>query len=80
MERSQLDSLLAITREDPQVGDKTKAAILDMANSRLDQIETLINEMEAKILAVLKPYEASADVAAAPVYERVLLRLKSRLA
>ncbi len=80
MERSQLNSLIAMTREDPQVGDKTKAAILDMANSRLDQIETLINEMEAKILAILKPYEVSADVAAAPVYERVLLRLKSRLA
>jgi hypothetical protein len=80
LERNQLQTLIAITREDPQVSDKTKAAILDLSNKSLDQIETLINEMESEILAILKPYDVSPEIATAPVYERVLHRLKSRLA
>lgn len=80
LERAQLDNLIAVTRADPQMSDKTKADILDFSNKSLDQIETLINDMEAKILAILKPYDVGPEIAAAPVYERVLHRLKSRLA
>jgi hypothetical protein len=80
LERKQLDTLIAMTREDPQVGDKTKADILDLSNNSLNQIETLINDMEAKILDILKPYDVSPEIATAPVYERVLRRLKPHLA
>lgn len=71
---AQLDTLIAMTKEDPQVGDKTKADILELANNSLDQIETLINEMEAKILAILKPYDVGPEIATAPVYERLMRR------
>jgi hypothetical protein len=80
LERNQLQTLIVMTREDPQMTDKTKADILELANKSLDQIEMLINDMEAKILAILKPYDVSPEIASAPVYERVLHRLKSRLA
>jgi hypothetical protein len=53
---------------------ETKAAILDLANKSLDQIETLINDMEAKILAILKPYDVGPEIATAPVYERLMRR------
>jgi hypothetical protein len=71
---AQLDTLIVLTREDPQVGDKTKADILDLSNKTLDQIETLINEMESEILAILKPYDVSPEIATAPVYERLMRR------
>jgi hypothetical protein len=72
---AQLDAVIAMTIEDPQVGDKTKAAILDLANKSLDQIEMLINDMETKILAILKPYDVrDEEIAAAPVYERLMRR------
>jgi len=74
LERKQLDTLNAMTREDPQVSDKTKADILDLSNKALDQIETLINEMESEILAILKPYDVSPEIATAPVYERLMRR------
>jgi hypothetical protein len=72
---AQLDAVIAMTIEDPQVGDKTKAAILDLANKSLDQIEMLINDMETKILAILKPYDVrDEEIATAPVYERLMRR------
>jgi hypothetical protein len=74
MNDAQLDAVIALIREDPQMSDKTKTVILDLSNKTLDQIETLINEMESKILAILKPYDVGLEIATAPVYERLMRR------
>lgn len=74
LSRNQLQSLVVMTREDPQMSEKTKVEILELANKSLDQIEIVINEMEEKILDVLKAYDTSPEVATAPIYERLMRR------